>query len=156
MLGVAPLNCRPRKHGTIIWNRVSSSPTRWNIGTSGLDDRYLEFRLPLRCGNVGSVATELPDPENIMIWNCVASSFTSWNLGTSGLDDRHLEFQLPVIANVVNNKVCLYIDACEHKMAHKWLISPFTLSVLKIAANFRFGVCEMKQRSLVNTGDISP
>jgi len=35
---------------------------------SGLDDRHLEFRLAVWCGNVGHGATEMPDPENMVLW----------------------------------------------------------------------------------------
>jgi len=36
---------RTRKHSIMIWNRVVSSSTSWSIGTTGLDDHHLEFRL---------------------------------------------------------------------------------------------------------------
>jgi len=37
------------------------------MGTSRLDDRHLIIKLPVWYGNVGSGATEMSDPENMVL-----------------------------------------------------------------------------------------
>jgi len=78
MLGVASLNFPTSKTWYYDLKSCSSFSTSCNIGTPGSDDRHLEFPLPLWCGNVGSVASELPDPENIYNFNHESTIKQEW------------------------------------------------------------------------------
>jgi len=64
LVSVIDLNQTQTKYDTIFWTKCLSTIPPVNVVYYG---SHLEFRLSVWCGNVGSGATELPDPENMIL-----------------------------------------------------------------------------------------